>query len=225
MLYQYKFWHSLTHPSYFVEMLENSEMKGYRKRWLLVFLLTVFLFVIRDYWGMGTQSLTELFATNENDTFGIARLLSLVGAALLAVIYFAFYYYGVSYILHVFTDIPTKLIQKVQLYVVVFLVLEKAIELVVFFGVGYTTTFSFMSLAPMTTYFINETTTLYILNQVTVATVLTIVTQYVFLSKWVEPEEQKGLLLKVIGLQLFFAVFIGMLSVLPVKEWIIRGLL
>lgn len=224
MFYRYKFWHSLTHPSYFTEMLENNEVRGYKKRVLFVFLLTVLFFMARDFWGMGTESLTTLFASNENDTYVMARLISLVGAAVLGVVYFLFHYYGVAYILHVFTDIPSRWIQKVQLYVISFLVLEKAILAVVFFFVGYTTPLSFMSLAPMTTLFIEEDVIIYILNQVTLATVVTIIVQYIFLAKWEETENHKSLLVKVILLQVFFALFVGMLSILPLKEWFVRGL-
>jgi len=53
---------------------------------------------------------------------------------------------------------------------------------------------------------------------------LTIVVQYTFLSKWEEEASRKLLVVKIIGIQLFMALFVGLISVLPLKEWIIRGL-
>lgn len=223
MFYRYKFWHSLTHPTYFTQIVEEGELIGYKKRSLTVFILCIFLFTAREFWGMGTESLTTLFATDAQDQYYVARLLSMVGTILWAILYFCFHYYGVTYFLHLFTEIPYKWIQKVQLYVVTFLLIEKAILFAVFYGVGYTTTFSFLSLAPLAQQMIETDFVLFTINQITVATVLTIIVQYTFLSKW-EEESRKSLLAKIIILQLFIAIFIGMISVLPLQEWITRGL-
>lgn len=224
MFYHYKFWHSLTHPSQFTDIIETGKVSGYKKRSFTVFMLFILLFAAREFWGMGTESLTTLFATDLHDDYYIARLLSMVGAILWAICYFSFHYYGVTYILHLFTEIPYKWIQKVQLYVVVFLLIEKAILFAVFYGVGYTTTFSFFSLAPLALQFIDNDVFLFFINQLTVATVLTIIVQYTFLSKWEEETSRKALLAKIIFLQIIMAVFVGMISVLPLQEWLLRGL-
>lgn len=224
MFYHYKFWHSLTHPTYFTQIVENGEITGYKKRSFTVFILFILLFAAREFWGMGTESLTTLFAMDFHDEYYVARLLSMVGAILWAILYFCFHYYGVTYLLHLFTEIPYKWIQTVQLYVVTFLLLEKAILFAVFYGVGYSTTFSFFSLAPLVQQFIDTDAVLFAINQLTVATVLTIVVQFTFLSKWEEETSRKALLAKIIFLQIIMAIFVGMISVLPLQEWLIRGL-
>lgn len=224
MFYHYKFWHSLTNPTYFTQIVENGEITGYKKRSFTVFILFILLFATREFWGMGTESLTTLFAMDSHDEYYMARLLSMVGAILWAIIYFCFHYYGVTYFLHLLTEIPYKWIQKVQLYVVAFLLLEKAILFTVFYIAGYSTTFSFFSLAPLTQQFIDTDVVLFAINQLTVASVLTIVVQFTFLSKWEEETSRKALLAKIIFLQIFMAIFVGMISVLPLQEWLIRGL-
>ena len=224
MFYHYKFWHSLINPAYFTQILEHGKIAGYKKRSFMVFMLFILLFAAREFWGMGTESLTTLFAMDLQDDYYIARLLSMVGAILWAICYFSFHYYGVTYILHLFTEIPYKWIQKVQLYVVVFLLIEKAILFAVFFCVGYSTTFSFFSLAPLAQQFIEEDVFLFSINQFTVATVLTIIVQYTFLSRWEEETSRKALLAKILFLQIIMAIFVGMISVLPLQEWLSRGL-
>lgn len=224
MFYQYKFWHSLMHPTNFTQAVEHGEIRGYKKRSFTVFLLFMMLFVIREYWGMGTESLTTLFASNHPNEYYTARLLSMVGAIAWGIIYYCFHYYGVTYLLHLLTDIPYKWIQKVQLYVMVFLLIEKTILFAVFYAVGYTTNFSFFSLAPIAQQVIDTDFVLFAINQITVATVLTIIVQYTFLSKWEELSERKALLAKIIGLYVLMAIFIGMVSVLPLQEWLTRGL-
>ncbi|MFJ7952298.1 hypothetical protein ACIQZG_12310 [Lysinibacillus sp. NPDC096418] len=224
MFYHYKFWHSLTHPTYFTQIVENGEIAGYKKRSFTVFILFILLFATREYWGMGTESLTTLFAMNSQDEYYTARLLSMVGTIVWAILYFCFHYYGVPYFLHQLTEIPFKWIQKVQLYVVTFLLLEKAILFAVFYAVGYSTTFSFFSLAPLAQQFIGTDVVLFAINQLTVATVLTIFVQFTFLSKWEDEASRKSLLAKIIFLQIIMAIFVGMVSVLPLQEWLIRGL-
>ena len=224
MFYYYKFWHSLTHPSQFTDIIETGKVSGYKKRSFTVFMLFLLLFAAREFWGMGTESLTTLFAMDLHDEYYIARILSMIGAILWAIFYFSFHYYGVTYILHLFTEIPYKWIQKVQLYVVVFLLIEKAILFAAFFSVGYTTTFSFFSLAPLAQQFIDNDVFLFFINQLTVTTALTIFVQYTFLSKWEEETSRKALLAKIIFLQIIMAIFVGMISVLPLQEWLIRGL-
>jgi len=224
MFYQYKFWDSVRRPQYFMDMVEKSEIRGYKLRVFIVFLLAMVLFAARNSWGMGTENLTALFAGHLNDTYVVARFLSLIGTILWAILYLAFHYYGVSYVLYIFTEIPYKWIRMIQLYVIAILLAEKAIIFAVFYFVGYTTPLSFMSLAPMATYVIDIDYIIYIINQLTVATALTIVVQYIFLSKYEALENKKSLLVKIILLQLFLAILVGLYSVLPLKEWIMRGL-
>jgi len=224
MFYHYKFWHSLKNPTYFTKIVEEGEIIGYKKRSLTVFLLFILLFAAREFWGMGTENLTSLFAMDLHNEYYVARLLSMLGAILWAIVYFCFHYYGVTYLLHLLTDIPYTWIKKVQLYVVTFLLIEKAILFIVFAAAGYSTLFSFFSLAPLAMQVIDTDYVLFTINQLTVATVLTIVVQYTFLSKWEEEASRKMLVVKIIGIQLFMALFVGLISVLPLKEWITRGL-
>jgi len=224
MFYHYKFWHSLTHPTIFTQAMEAGEIRGYKKRAITVFILFMLLFAIREFWGMGTESLTSLFAMNQQDEYHTARLLSMVGAIVWGIIYYCFHYYGVTYILYLLTDIPYKWIQKVQLYVMAFLLIEKTILFAVFYAVGYSTTFSFLSLAPAVQQVLDKDVVLFIINQLTVTTVLTIIVHFTFLSKWEEASDRKALLVKIIVLQVIMAVFVGLISVLPLQEWITRGL-
>jgi len=204
--------------------MEAGEIRGYKKRAITVFILFMLLFAIREFWGMGTESLTSLFAMNQQDEYYTARLLSMVGAIVWGIIYYCFHYYGVTYILYLLTDIPYKWIQKVQLYVMAFLLIEKTILFAVFYAVGYSTTFSFLSLAPAVQQVLDKDVVLFIINQLTVTTVLTIIVHFTFLSKWEEASDRKALLVKIIILQVLMAVFVGLISVLPLQEWITRGL-
>lgn len=227
MIFQYKFWHILFHPSSLTYMLEHEDqfekIRGYKRALWMLFLTTLLFFAVRNIWGMHTEGLTALLANGLDDRYMFARLVSLGGAVLWGILFFIFYYFLMPYFLHLLTDLPFKWIQKVQLYVIAFIVLEKAITLLVFAIAGFTTPFTFFSLAPMTAYFYQHEFLLYFLNQLTVATVVSVFVQYTFLSQW-EEESKKALLAKLIVVQIGVALIVATISVLPIFKWIEGGL-
>lgn len=208
-------------------MLEHEEqfekIRGYKKALWTLFFTTLLFFAVRNIWGMHTEGLTALLVNGLDDRYMFARLISLGGAILWAIAFFVFHYFFIPFVLYLLTDLPFKWIQKVQLYVIAFILLEKVITLLVFVIAGFTTPFTFFSLAPMTAYFYQHDYLLYFLNQLTVATAITIFIQYAFLSQW-EEESKKILLAKLIFVQIVFALIVGIISVLPIFRWIEGGL-
>ena len=208
-------------------MLEHEEqfekIRGYKKALWTLFFTTMLFFAVRNIWGMHTEGLTALLVNGLDDRYMFARLISLGGAILWAIAFFVFHYFFIPFVLYLLTDLPFKWIQKVQLYVIAFILLEKVITLLVFVIAGFTTPFTFFSLAPMTAYFYQHDYLLYFLNQLTVATAITIFIQYTFLSQW-EEESKKILLAKLIFVQIVFALIVGIISVLPIFRWIEGGL-
>lgn len=227
MLYEYKFWHQLAHPSSLAYSLENSEdgnLKGYKKAFIGIFGLTLLFFIIQNIWGVNTEELTFLLATEEVDRYSFARLLSLGGAILFGIGFFVFYYYIITYFIHLLTEIPYKWIKKVQLYVIGILVIEKIVELIVFAIAGFATPFTMFSLAPMVAYVYYHDYLLYFLNSLTVGTFAAIAVQYVFLSQWVEETSKKSLLFKLILIHIVIAVVVAIYNILPITDWLKGGL-
>ncbi|MER2000771.1 MAG: amino acid transporter [Lysinibacillus sp.] len=172
--------------------------------------------------GIGTEPLTALIASDFTDTYIVARLFSLAGTIIVALLFWGFHYYLLAYVIAALTELPFKWVQKVQLYVILFIVLEKSITLLAFTIVGFNTPFTFFSLAPMTAYIYYHEFLLFFLNQLTVATLVTIFVQYTFFKQWVE--QKKNLLLKLILIQLTIAFVVAVISILPIIHWIERGL-
>lgn len=220
-MYEYKFWQQLSQPSHLTHSLENSEdgkLQGYKKCLWIIFSFTFLFFIARNFWGMNTVDLTALLVNGEGDLYSFARMMSLIGAALAGILFFTFHYYGVTYIIYLFTDIPYRWIQKVQLYVIGVIVLEKIVTMVVFAIAGFATPYTFFSLAPMMAYVYYQDYLLYFLNQLTVASVVTIWIQYTFLSKW--DTRPKALLVKLIIIQVVLAALVALFSMLPLSTWI-----
>lgn len=227
MVLKYRFWHSLFNPSSLTYMLEHEDeyekIRGYKTSLWVLFFTTLLFFAVRNIWGIHTEGLTALLANGLDDRYAFARLVSLGGALLWGILFFVFYYHIFAYILHVLTDLPFKWIQKVQLYVIAFILLEKAITFLVFVIAGFSTPLTFFSLAPMTAYLYQHDFLLYFLNQLTVSTVIMIVIQYTFLSQW-EEESKGALLAKLIGVQIVLSLIVAGISILPIAEWIGRGI-
>lgn len=227
MLYDYSFWRHLVQPSSLVHILQKeyedeAKIRGYKKSLWSVFLFTIIYFVVRNLIGIGTEPLTELIATDFTDTYIVARLFSLAGTIIVALLFWFFHYYLLAYVIAALTELPFKWVQKVQLYVILFIVLEKSITLLAFTIAGFNTPFTFFSLAPMTAYVYYHEFLLFFLNQLTVATLVTIVVQYTFFKQWID--QKNNLLLKLILIQLTIALVVAAISILPIIHWIERGL-
>lgn len=225
MFYPYKFWHSLVNPSIFANVLDNDhEVRGYKKRVAFIFVLTLLLFAARNFWGVGTEGLTGIFALGDNNTYATARILSLTGAIIFGAIYFAFHYFGISYALSILTEIPYAAVRRVQLFVIAFYLIEKTIVFAAFYNAGFTANLSFLSIAPIVAQFTTEDFVLFTLNQITLFSVIAIIIQYQFLNKFIEPAKHKGLLIRIIAVHAALAIIVGLLSALPLQEWLLRGL-
>lgn len=219
---EFHYWQQLSQPSRLTHNLESSDngkLKGYIKWVAMVFGFTLFYFIVRNIWGMNTDGLTYLLVDGQYDQYRYARLISLVGAILTGIIYFLFYYYLIPAVLYTFTDnIPYRWIQKVQLYVIPVIIVEKFITLFVFSAAGFTTPFTFFSLAPMLSYVYYQEYILYFVNQLTIASVVTVFVQYAFISQWTT--RKKALLINLILIQIICAAIVAVISILPIVTWL-----
>ena len=225
MFYDYAFFKSLFNPSSLTTALaKEAEIRGYKRRVAFVAFFTLLIFALQNVWGMGTAGLSHLFATNETNTYFVARVISFVVSIVWAILFFIFHYYLIAFILAVFNELPKSWVRKVQLFVVSIFMLEKAILLAVFYGVGFTTNLNFFSLAPLVAKITTEPFVLFTLNQLSLFSLFAIIVQYQFLKRWMEQSAHKSLLIKIITIHVVLAVIIGLLSSIPLQQWIVRGL-
>ena len=220
-MYEFKFWQQLSHPSQLIHNLESSEdhkLKGYLTSVWVIFGFTLLFFIVRNFWGTNTADLTALLVKGEDHLYSFARMMSLFGAILAGILFFVFHYYVITYVIYLLTKIPYRWIQNVQLYTLFFIVFEKTLTIIVFAVAGFSTPFTLFSLAPAMAYVYYQDYLLFFLNQLTIATIITVWIQYIFLSNWVE--RPKTLLIKLILIQVVFAALVALFSILPVLTWI-----
>lgn len=218
MLFDFKFWRYLTNPHDLATTIQTSSMRGFNQRLIVVFLMGVLLFSLRDVWGMSTESITPLLATMTTADYTIARFTSLVGAILWSLLYMSFHIYGLSYILSQLTAIPFKRLVPLQLIVTGLLLLEKALVFFFFVLKGETTNVSFLSFGPLATTFLENGYMIFFLNQLTLTTALIIGFQFKFIRAYTELNERKGLVWLLIGLHIVMALLTAAIGFIPIEK-------
>ena len=219
MFFDYRFWRYLASPHQLAEQLQTSTMRGYRKRVVAVFVLGVLLFATREVWGMNTEKLTALLSTMTTADYTVARYASLIGILLWAILYMAFHYWGVAYILHRITSIPFKQLLPLQLLATGILLIEKLLVFSIFALKGETAAVSFLSFGPLANTFLDNWYIIFFLNQLTVMGALIIGIQYRFIRSYPSDNGWYRMLPVLIGLHVAMALLTAAVGFIPYEEW------
>ncbi|TQR18134.1 hypothetical protein [Psychrobacillus soli] len=222
MFFEFRFWKYLFNRNELIGSLKDSNMRGFEKRVWLVAILGVLLFALRDIWGMHTEGLTTLFVGGFEDTFVIARATSLIGAIIWSILYMAFHFFGIAFLLHKITNIELSKAAVIQLFVVALLLMEKAFVFFLYAIAGYTTDFSLLSFGPLAATFLDSEFFTYFFNELTLITGLIIAIQFHFLRAFSEMSA-RNLFIILIVIQLILALFTAGIQVLPIETWIEGG--
>ena len=222
MFFEFRFWKYLFHQQELAMSLKDSTMRDFKGRVWFVVLCGVLLFALRDVWGMHTEGLTSLFAKGFGETYVIARIVSLIGAILWSLIYIAFYFFGISYILHKLTNVDLTKIAVLQLFVVSLLLMEKAFVFILYSLVGYTTDFSVLSFGPMAALFLSNKFFIYFFNELSLVTGLIVALQYQFLRIYTDLSG-RNLIIILIAIPVVLALLVAGFEILPIEKWIEGG--
>lgn len=226
MFFYYTFRQYVTNPNELAEQLQTSSIRGFKIRVFFVLLAGLFIFGIRSWWGMGTESLTPLLTTMTTVDYTLARYSSLVGSLIWSLIYLSFHFFGFAYILNLLTKIPYKNILPLQLIIASLLLLEKALVFFVFVGKGVTANFSFLSFGPLAATYLETEYIILFLNQLTITTAVIIALQYRFIQSYTKLTRKKRLLWTLIGIHTVMALITAAIGFIPAEslfELIIGG--
>ncbi|MET3575430.1 hypothetical protein ACFFIY_07575 [Bhargavaea ullalensis] len=218
MFFDFKFWRYLTDQRTLMERLGGSAMRGFRLRVIGLFVSAVLLYALMNMWGIGTRDLTPITAMGSEETFALARILSLAGSILWALVYTAFHLYGISFILHKLTAIDYRKLVVLQLFVTAILLLEKAIVFIVFLVNGKAAPVSFLSFGPLAATFLTYPFLIYFLNQLSIGTAIVIAFQFRFI-RFFQPEANRNLLWILLGLHIAMALITSLVGLIPADRW------
>ncbi|SIT69341.1 hypothetical protein [Edaphobacillus lindanitolerans] len=217
MFFDFKFWRYLTDQGTLVERLDNSTMRGFRLRVVGLFISALILYALMNMWGIGTRGLTPITANGDDETFALARMMSLAGSMLWAVVYTAFHLYGISFILHKLTGIHYRKLVVLQLFITGILLLEKLLVFIVFLVNGAAAPVSFLSFGPLAATFLTYPFLIYFLNQLSIGTAIVIAFQFRFIRYYL-PEAKRSLLWLLIGLNVAMAVITSLIGLIPAER-------
>ncbi|GKV69185.1 hypothetical protein NCCP2716_16830 [Sporosarcina sp. NCCP-2716] len=226
MFFNFSFWRYVTRPSKLATDHQNSAMRGFTMRIVFLFLAGIVIFALRDIWGMTTDSLSPMLAAATGGDYTIARIVSVIGAVLWAIIYIAFHLFIISYVLGMITSIPVRRLVPLQLLVTGVLLMEKALVFIVFALKGEAANVSFLSFGPLTATFSDTWFLVMFLNQLTLVSALIISMQFSFIRSYTKTMNWKSLLAVLIGLQILMALLTAALGYIPFERlfnYVVQG--
>ena len=219
MFFEFKFWHFLSNPRDLAGQLQTLSMRGFGKRAVVVFLIGIILFAIRDLWGMGTHTLTSLLTTMTTADYTLARYASLIGALGWSIVYMLFHLLVFSYMLQLVTGISFKKLLPLQLLMTGLLLIEKALVFIVFLLNGAVASVSFLSFGPLAATFLEDPYLVLFLNQITFTMAVIIALQYKFIREYLGSDSsRKGLLWILIGIHIVMALITAAVGVIPTES-------
>ncbi|MBD7984609.1 hypothetical protein H9649_08460 [Sporosarcina sp. Sa2YVA2] len=215
MFFDYRFWHYVTRPHDLATAIQTSEMRQFNRRLVIVFITGILLFVLRNLWGLNTESLTALLTTMSTSDYIIARYASLAGTIIWSAIYIAFHLFGVAYILSLLTKVPYKQLVPLQLLVTGLLLLEKALLFGVFAIKGSTVSLSFLSFGPLAVTIMDNWYLILFMNQLTIFSALIITLQYRYIRTFIVEGKRKEHFWMIIGLHVAMALVTAAVAFIP----------
>lgn len=223
MFFEFRFWKYLFNRNdLIVSLKEDATMRGFQSRVWFVAIFGILLFALRDIWGLHTEELTALFVNGYEDTFTIARIISLIGTIIWSLLYMGFHFFVIALILHKITQVELSKVAILQLFVLAFLLMEKAFNYFLYAVVGYATDYSVLSFGPLATTFIEQSYVNYFFNELSLITGLIIAIQFHFLRAFTAMST-RNLFLLLLGIQVILALITAGFEVLPIESWIEGG--
>ena len=223
MFFEFRFWkHLFNRNNLIVSLKDDSTMRDFQSRVWLIAIFGVLLYALRDIWGLHTEELTYLFVNGYEDTFTIARMVSLVGTIIWSLLYMAFHFFVMAFILHKMTKVDLSKVAILQLFVVALLLMEKAFNYFLYAVVGYATDYSVLSFGPLAATFIEQTYFNHFFNELSLITGLIIAIQYHFLRAFTVMST-RNLFILLIVTQVILAFITAGFQIMPIESWIEGG--
>lgn len=221
MIFDFRFWRYLANQQELIDNLGSSNMRDFKKRAWMVGFFGLLLFVVQELWGMNTQHITSVYSLGGKDSFAIARLVSLAGIIIWAVLYLSFHFFGIAFLLNKITGIELSKLAVLQLYVVGILLLEKALLFFIFMMLGMTTPVSLFSFGPLAATVFDHPFLVFFFNQLSIFTALIIALQVRFIRSFTDMNPRMILII-IIAIHIVMALITATVGILPLEEWFLR---
>ncbi|MBP2242274.1 fatty acid desaturase [Cytobacillus eiseniae] len=218
MVYYVHLFKGMREPSILSYQMEKAEeIRGLWKRVVILLLISMLLSAIASYYGVGLGFLAKEITGIPQQELEAKKLIAGIGKIIWAAGFGAFVLFGWSLILWALIDLQYKKLVVIQLFVLVILLLEKAILLPFSISLGIGSEFSPFALGVVAKYITSNLIVIHLLSHLSIFKIWVIVFQYICMKRMSE-KNPKIILLLIICVNLFFWVVSTLLSYLKIES-------
>lgn len=203
----------------FFQLGKTEEIRGLWKRAAILVFLSVLLFSLSSFLGIGMDLLSKEIAEISKQEFEVKKLFVWIGQMVWGLFYALLVIFGVSVVLWALLDMQYKKIVVIQLFVLCILLLEMAILLPFRIWVGIGPESSPFSLGVLTQYITANTIVIYVFSHLSIFKLWAIFFQYKGL-KGLSEKNPKIVLFIIVVVNLFIWLASALLSYLKFERLI-----
>lgn len=187
MVYQVRLLKGILEPHRSRYQLQNAEAVT-RLGWklLLLYFLSVIVFAIGGYFGIGSESFSKEITKMTADEFEAGKLLIVCGNIIAGLFYPSIYIFFSSLFFWIVTDIPYIKLVIVQMIIFGLQLLEKILLLPLFVLMDIGNDANPFSLGVISQYFLRSDYFIHFFSEITIFQFLIIVLQYFYLKEFTE---------------------------------------
>ncbi|MED3549863.1 hypothetical protein [Cytobacillus praedii] len=220
MVYYVQLFKGLLHPSSFSYQLEKAEeIRGLWKKVVFLILSSILLSAIASYYGVGLDFLAKEIAGIPQQELEAKKVIAGIGKVIWGAGFAVFVLFGWSIILWALMDLPYKKLVVIQLFVLIILLLEKAILLPFNVSLGIGSEFSPFGLGVIARYITSNMIVVYFLSHISIFKIWVIIFQYVCIKRMSE-KNPTVIFILIICVNLFFWLISTLLSYLKIESLI-----
>lgn len=208
----------LFYPDLYTYKLRDSEyVPGVWKNTAMLVLLSVLIFGISAYFGIGSEYLSKNLTAVSRENYELHKLLFMIGQLIWGLFYGVAMIFIPALFFWTFSDIELKKFVTVQLYVMPVLLLEKVMNIPLATELGLIKTSSPFSLGVIAQYITNNDFIIYFLAAITLFKIWVIFIEYKYI-KMLTGKRPGIVLLLVIGINLIFWLFSALFSFIQFEK-------
>jgi hypothetical protein len=200
-------------------MEKAEEIRGLWKKVVFLILSSILISAIASYYGVGLDFLAKEITGIPQQEFEAKKVMAGIGKVIWGAGFAAFVLFGWSIILWALMDLPYKKLVVIQLFVLIILLLEKAVLLPFNVSLGISSEFSPFGLGVMARYITSNMIVVYLLSHISIFKIWVIIFQYVCIKRMSE-KNPKVIFILIVCVNLFFWLISTLLSYLKIESLI-----
>ncbi|MEN8701730.1 hypothetical protein [Bacillus infantis] len=187
MHYRVRLFKGIFSPSYRSQQLEEAEfLTGYRLRLLLIITASALLYMLAAYFGMGLEQLSNKITRFTGADFEARKLLFVAGKGIFGIVYASAILFFPALIFWIAFDAPYRKLVVIQMFVLLVLLIEKALFAVLALRLGLDSVSSPFTLGVAMQYLTNNEFWIILFSSISLFHIWTLYLQTCYIKKLTE---------------------------------------